>query len=98
MGGGAGLYFIEISWYNSTLLNSTVSGLSKSQIINELDGQGKGEGEYSIQISVEAESGNSPVIGCERNDEGEDITYSVRLLILDNYTISTELVDETGEV
>jgi len=95
--GGSGAHTAEVIWYNSSLLGTTVSGLSKSEIIDQLDSKGAGEGEYLVEISVDAENGNAPGIGCQRSDDGEEVTYSVRLIVLDNYTISTELETETGE-
>ena len=43
--------------------------------------------------------GNAPGPTCERSDDGEEVTYSVKLIVLDldNVTISTELETETGE-
>ena len=95
--GGSGSHSVEVIWYNSSLLGTTVSGLSKAEIIDQLDSKGAGEGEYLVEISVDAENGNAPGIGCQRSDDGEEVTYSVKLIVLDNYTISTEIETETGE-
>ena len=95
--GGNGAHSVEVIWYNASLLGNTVSGLSKGEIIDGLDSKGAGEGEYLVEISVDAENGNTPGPACQRSDDGEEITYSVRLIVLDNYTISTELETETGE-
>ena len=98
--GGSGAHSVEVIWYNASLLGNTVSGLSKGEIIDQLDSKGAGEGEYLIEIGVTAEAGNpnSP-IACQRSDDGEEVTYSVKLIVLDldNVTISTELETETGE-
>ena len=75
---------VSISWYN-TSLNGKVSGLSESQIIDELDSGGKGTGEYTIRIEVSAESGGGT--GCNHEDNGEEIDYTLHLMILD-YVIS----------
>ncbi len=99
--GGSGAHAVEVIWYNDSMIGSTVSGLSKAEIIDQLDSNGEGEGEYLIEIGVVAESGNTPggPLGtCDRSDDGEEVTYSIRLIVLDNYTISTELETETGEV
>ena len=95
--GGNGAHSVEVIWYNSSLLGTTVSGLSKAEIIEQLDSKGAGEGEYLIEISVDAENGNAPGPACQRSDDGEEVTYSVKLIVLDNYTISTEIETETGE-
>jgi len=82
------------------MIGSTVSGLSKAEIIDQLDSNGAGEGEYLIEIGVDAENGNAPAPGCSRSDDGEEVTYSIRLIVLDldNVTISTQIETETGEV
>lgn len=97
--GGSGSHSLEVNWYNSTILGTTVSGLSKAEIIDELDSKGEGLGEYFVEIAVSANSGNAGP-GCERNDEGEEVTYSVKLVVLnlDEVTILTELETETGEI
>ena len=37
--------------------------------------------------------------GCERSDDGEEVTYSVKLIVLDldDVIISTEIETDTGE-
>ena len=97
--GGSGAHSVEVIWYNASLLGTTVSGLTKAEIIGQLDSNGAGEGEYLIEISVDAENGNAPGPTCQRSDDGEEVTYSVKLIVLDldNVTISTELETETGE-
>ena len=66
-------------------MNGKVSGLSESQIIEELDSGGEGTGEYTIRIEVSAESGGGA--GCNHEDNGEEIDYTLHLMILD-YVIS----------
>ena len=95
--GGNGAHSVEVIWYNASIIGSTVSGLSKAEIIDQLDSKGAGEGEYLIEIGVDAENGQAPGPLCSRSDDGEEVTYSVKLIVLDNYTISTELETETGE-
>jgi hypothetical protein len=41
-------------------------------------------GDYTIEISVTANSQNSP--GCTRTDTGETVSYTIQLIVLD-YTI-----------
>ena len=96
--GGSGEHTVEVTWYNTSILGQNISGLSKSQILDELDSQGIGLGEYSVGISVSADSGNAGP-GCERSDDGEEVTYSVKLIILDldDVIISTEIETDTGE-
>ena len=96
--GGSGAHSVEVIWQNVSLLGTTVSGLSKGEIIDQLDSDGAGLGEYFVDISVSADSGNAGPL-CERSDDGEEVTYSVKLIVLDldNVTIATELETETGE-
>ena len=83
--GGNGMLAFEIIWYNSSLAESgNVSGMSESEIHEQLDADGAGLGVYSLEISVEADSGGGA--GCTHSDDGEEIGYTVQLLILD-YTI-----------
>ena len=80
--GGSGVLAFEMIWYNSSLAESgNVSGLSESEIHDELDADGAGLGVYSVEISVEADSGGG--FGCQHSDDVEEITYAVQLLILD---------------
>ena len=83
--GGNGMLAFEIIWYNSSLAESgNVSGMSESEIHEQLDAGGAGLGVYSLEISVEADAGGAPL--CTHSDDGEEIGYTVQLLILD-YTI-----------
>ena len=61
-----------------------VSGLSESEIHEQLNADGEGFGAYSLDITVDAEAGDGA--GCQHSDDGEEIGYTVQLLILD-YTI-----------
>ncbi|MEZ7994017.1 MAG: hypothetical protein QMC52_02525, partial [Candidatus Poseidoniaceae archaeon] len=70
-------------WYDSSIIGTVVSGLSESQIMDELEGGETGIGNYTIDISVVAEAGNAPGLGCDRNDGGEEVTYTVSLVLLD---------------
>ena len=63
----------------------TITG-SESQIIDELVKDGTGLGDYSIEITVNAATGNA-VFPCERTDNGEDVSYTVQLIVLD-YSIT----------
>ena len=82
---GNGMLAFEIIWYNSSLAEAgNVSDMSESEIHEQLDADGAGLGVYSLEISVEADAGG--VFGCQHSDDGEEIGYTVQLLILD-YTI-----------
>ncbi len=80
--GGNGMLAFEIIWYNSSLAEAgNVSDMSESEIHEQLDADGAGLGVYSLEISVEADAGGAPL--CTHSDDGEEIGYTVQLLILD---------------
>ena len=87
--GGGGTHDVTVEWFNSSMVGATVSGLSESEIISQIDSMGAGLGSYSAEISVDAEAGNevSALPQCERSDDGEEVTYSVELIVFD-YTIA----------
>ena len=87
--GGGGTHDVTVEWFNSSMVGATVSGLSESEIISQIDSMGAGLGSYSAEISVDAEAGNevSPSPQCQRSDDGEEVTYSVELIVFD-YTIA----------
>ena len=80
--GGSGMLVFEMIWYNSSLAESgNVSGMSESEIHEQLDVDGAGLGVYSLEITVEADSGGG--LGCQHSDDGEEVGYTIQLLILD---------------
>ena len=86
--GGNGAHDVTVEWFNSSMVGATVSGLSESEIVSQIDSMGAGLGSYSAEIGVSAEAGNTPPPGlCSRSDNGEEVTYSVELIIFD-YTIA----------
>jgi len=84
--GGSGSHEVSTVWYNSSVIGDKIEGLSESQIIDELDSKGAGMGDYSIEISVAAQDGSTAT--CNREDTGENVTYTVQLIVLD-YSISS---------
>ena len=84
--GGSGQHEVVVEWFNSSMVGAEVSGLSESEIISQIDSMGAGLGAYSAEISVSAEAGNAPV-ACSRSDNGEEVTFSVELIVFD-YTIA----------
>ena len=87
--GGNGEHDVVVEWFNSSMVGATVSGLSESEIVSQIDSMGAGLGPYSAEIGVDAEAGNAPGPGCSRSDDGEEVTFSVELIIFD-YTIAPD--------
>ena len=60
-----------------------------NEIKAELDSDGAGLGEHMMEVSVSAQAGNEPLPTClnQREDNGEEVTYTVELMVLD-YTIA----------
>jgi hypothetical protein len=85
--GGNGGHDVIVEWFNSSMVDASVSGLSESEIVSQIDSMGAGLGAYSVEIGVDVEAGNAPGPGCSRSDNGEEVTYSVELIIFD-YTIA----------
>ena len=89
-GGQNSAHNVTIEWFNSSMVGATISGLSETEIVEQIDSMGAGLGSYSAEIGVSAEAGNTPPPGlCSRSDEGEEVTYSVELIIFD-YTIAPD--------
>ena len=79
-GGEVSSHTVEVEWFNESMIGN-VSGVSKSNIIQGLEGGENGLGSYTLELSVTAETGGGA--GCSHTDEGEDIEYIVELVILD---------------
>jgi hypothetical protein len=87
-GQNPGSHAVTAEWYDSSIMDSVVTGLSESEIMNMLEGGDTGLGDYVVEISVAAESGGGP--GCNHNDDGETVDYTVSLVMLD-YVITPEV-------
>jgi len=86
--GGSGSHEAMAVWYNESMVGAVVSGLSMNDIKAELDSDGAGLGDHMMEISVTAQAGNEPNgLTCQRSDEGEEVTYTVELMVLE-YTIA----------
>ena len=85
--GGSGAHEVVVEWFNSSMVGAEVSGLSESEIISQIDSMGAGLGAYSAEIGVSAEAGNTPPGLCSRSDNGEEVTFSVELIVFE-YTIA----------
>ena len=80
--GDSSSHSVSTEWYNSSMLDSQVSGLSEAEIAEQLDSNGAGLGDYTIEISVSAQSGNA-IPPCQRSDNGEEVSYTIQLIVLD---------------
>ena len=79
---GNGAHVVESTWVNTSMIGELVL-LSESEILEEIDANGAGLGAYSVEISVAAEAGNAPGPTCQREDNGEEVTYKVELMVYD---------------
>ncbi len=80
--GDSGGHTVESYWVNTTLIDEEIVMMTKGEIISEIDADGAGLGAYSAEISVDAQAGNTPP-GCQRSDDGEDVTYTIELIVFD---------------
>ena len=90
-GQNPGGHFITAEWHDSSIIDTVVTGLSESEIMDLLEGGDTGIGDYMIDISVVAESGGGA--GCPHNDGGEEVNYTVSLVLLD-YNIVPDIAAE----
>jgi len=81
---------VTLEWHDSSIIGTTVSNMSESDIRMMLDGE-FGIGEHSLGISVNVNNGGGAF--CNSNDEGEEVAYTIELISLE-YTL--EMVE--GEV
>ena len=87
-GGQNGGHDVVVEWFISSMVGATVSGLSESEIVSQIDSMGAGLGAYSADIGVTAQADGcvNPLLP-DNEDNGEEVTYSVELIIFD-YTIA----------
>jgi hypothetical protein len=86
--GGSGEHEVVVEWFNSSMVGAEVSGLSESEIISQIDSMGAGLGAYSAEISVttQADGCINPLLA-DNEDNGEEVTFSVELIVFD-YSIA----------
>ena len=75
----------QLDWHNSTLIDTTVSNMTKSEIQMMLDGGGLGLGEYELILGVTVQNGGGAF--CTSDDTGQDVDYKIELVSLE-YTIT----------
>ena len=81
---GSTSHEVSAIWYDESMLG-TVSNVTESDIVNGLDSDGEGLGMYGVTLTVEVNSGGGA--GCQHTDNGEEVDYSVQLIVLE-YAIS----------
>ena len=94
-GENPGSHTVDLTWVNLSLLDEEViSNMSGLEIAEDLTAGDAGLGSYDILIGVTAAAGNAG-FGCERSDNGEDVSWKIELLVLD-FTIAPYIeVDPT---
>ena len=81
--GDSGSHVVESYWINESIMGEVVI-MSKAEIISMVDADGAGLGSYTVEISVDASAGNAgPAPGCQKSDNGEDVVYTVELIVFD---------------
>ncbi len=85
-----GSHDVNLTWYNASLLSGVIEGLTKSEIEAQLAFGEEALGTYDLRVTVEAEAFNGAL--CTNNDDGEEVSTVVSLLVLD-----FEILDEAGE-
>ena len=81
---------VTLEWHDSSIIGTTVSNMSESEIRMMLDGE-FGIGEHSLGISVNVNTGGGG--GCTTTDDGEEVAYTIELISLD-YTIEMVEAEE----
>jgi hypothetical protein len=84
---------VVLEWHNSSIIGTTVSNMSESEVEAMLDGK-LGIGEHSLGISVTVNTGGGP--NCQTNDDGEEVAYVIELISLE-YTLKMVEADEEEE-
>ena len=75
---------VDILWHDSSIIDTTVSNMSESEIIGLLEnGEGIGMGEHFLQISVDVNKGNCADQIRETNDNDELVSYTWELISLE---------------
>ncbi|MGB0780346.1 MAG: MFS transporter [Candidatus Poseidoniaceae archaeon] len=81
-GSNPGSHDVNLTWHNQSLLEmESISGMSKNEILQQIDFGNDALGMYSLTILVDAEAYDGAT--CSHTDNGEDVTSSVSLLVVD---------------
>ena len=80
--GNSGSHTVEVYWISNVSLLDEKLTMSKSDIIAGIDAGGLGLGAYMAEISV-MPSGNTTQSDLSRSDAGEDVAYTVEIIVFD---------------
>tara|TARA_B100000767_G_scaffold164473_1_gene154151 strand:- start:18603 stop:20681 length:2079 start_codon:yes stop_codon:yes gene_type:complete len=79
---------VELLWYNSSIIGTTVSNMSLTDIVDMLENENYlGFGDHFLQIYVDVNKGTCIDPFRETTDDGEDVSYLWELISLE-YTIT----------
>lgn len=85
--GGDGAHEVTTEWYNSSMVGAVVEGLTMDEIKEQIDSMGAGLGDHTVEIGVAAQADSCTLVGGENEDNGEEVSYTVELVVLE-YTIA----------
>ena len=89
-GQNPGSHDVNLTWYNQTLLDGAIEGLTKGEIEAQLAFGEDALGAYDLSVVVNAAAFEGTL--CSHNDEGEEVQTTTSVLVLE-FTI----VGENGE-
>ena len=77
-----GSHIVNLTWHNQSLFEEdNITGLSEEEILSQIDFGMDAYGAYTFDILVDADAYNGGI--CTHTDEGEDVTTSISLLVVD---------------
>jgi len=83
-----GAHEVNLTWYNESLLSGVIEGLTVEDIEAQLAFGEDALGVYDLSITVDAAAFNGAL--CSHDDEGEEVTTVVSLLVLDFSILNEE--------
>ena len=89
-GENPGAHDVNLTWHNQSLLSGVIEGMTKSEIESQLAFGEEALGTYDLAVTVDAEAFNGAL--CSNNDDGEEVSTVVSLLVLD-----FAILNEDGE-
>ena len=77
-----GSHTVNLTWHNQSLLDAgNISGMSKDDIMSQIDFGDEAYGVYDFSILVDADAYDGGL--CTHTDNGEEVASSVSLLVID---------------